>query len=123
MYCGSKSVPSGKTKGSPSACFQKGIGVGLAIANKGSLERGATRANQPQPQVTQPPPPPIQAPPQPALSADIILALKRKGYSVNQNNNKWIVRVGSGDNRKVFGGRQETANEGWMVALRHSLIA
>lgn len=85
---------------------------------RGLLERGGQR-QQPAPTQQAPPPPP--PPVQPMVSSEIILALKRKGYSVNQSLNKFIVRKGSGDNRKVFGGRQDTAQEGWMVALKDSL--
>jgi len=42
MYCGSKEVPPGKTRGTPNACFKKGISVGFAASKSSNVKRVKT---------------------------------------------------------------------------------
>lgn len=97
-YCGSKAPPPGRGFGTPNYCFKKGFGAGYnaSLASQQGVP-SAPSAQQ-------------------ALSID---DLKSKGYSVNKNKNRWIVRLGKGQNRQTIG-RGDTEAAGWQLARTHA---
>ncbi len=126
MYCGAKATPPGRFPGTPSACYKQGLKVGYGAGiQKGRLERGGTATTRPaQTRTTATAEVQTVALPRPVtvpVSTSEQAVLAQRGHSVVRNGDKWLIRIGRTTDRKTFGGRQDTQEEAWKIALQHYL--